>query len=361
MQRSKIEYFENLIEVSNFPTFQLPYRTGSVKSERKETMRRLRYSLNGFANGAFVFAPVSGRAIIFIGLLLFPLSVLSQESFSLSADVDGAAGDQGVTAVEVSTEATVSIQVFANDVSQAQGISIRVVFDSGQVAYDDTDPGDPFPNAQVLVETGTNPTSVTLGIASMGGRASATAGLVGTVRFRTSVTFTGTTIRIVEATLGRGGQQETLMPDVNIVLRPVAAGPSPDFDGDGTVGFADFVQLAASYGSQEGDGTYDARFDLDGDGSVGFSDFLAFSGQFGQEVAPPTPAAPDRDVLVALYNETGGDNWTTQTNWLTDNPLDTWHGVTVAIGRVTGLSLSRNNLTGARSLPSWAAWPASTA
>ena len=93
-------------------------------------------------------------------------------------------------------------------------------------------------------------------------------------------------------------------------------------------------------------GLYDARFDLDGDGAVGFSDFLALAGQFGQEVAPPTPTAPDRDVLVALYNATGGDNWTTQTNWLTDNPLDTWHGVTAANGRVTGISLSRNNLTG---------------
>ena len=260
--------------------------------------------------------------------------------------MDGAAGDQRVTAVEVSPEATVSIQVYASDVSQAQGVSIRLVYDAGQVVYDGTDAGDLFPNAQVLVETGVNPTSVTLGVASMGGRAAATAGLVGTVRFRTSATFTGTTIRFVEATLGRGGQQETLMPDVNIVLRPLPAGPSPDFDGDGTVGFTDFVQFAGNYGTQEGDGTYDARFDLDGDGNVGFSDFLALAGLYGQEVAPPTPTAPDRDVLVALYNATGGDNWTTQTNWLTDNPLETWHGVTVANGRVTGISLSENKLKG---------------
>ena len=243
-------------------------------------MRALRDRLTCFVNGAFIFAPVSGCAIIFIALLLSPLSLSSQNSFSLSADVDGAAGDQGVTAVEVSPETTVSIQVYASDVSQAQGVSIRLVYDAGQVVYDGTDAGDLFPNAQVLVETGTNPTSVTLGIASMGGRAAATAGLVGTVRFRTSATFTGTTIRFVEATLGRGGQQETLMPNINVVLRPLPAGPSPDFDGDGTVGFTDFVQFAGNYGSQEGDGTYDARFDLDGDGNVGFSDFLAIAGGY---------------------------------------------------------------------------------
>ena len=252
----------------------------------------------------------------------------------------------GVTAVEVSPEATVSIQVYASDVSQAQGVSIRLVYDAGQVVYDGTDAGDLFPNAQVLAETGTDPPSVSLGIASMGGRASAASGLAATVRFRTRATFTGTTVRIVEAVLGRGGERDTLKLNVAIDLNPASAGPSPDFDADGRVGFSDFLQFASQYGTAAGDGRYDTRFDLDGDGSVGFSDFLVLAGQFGQDVAPPTPTAPDRDVLVALYNATGGDNWTTQTNWLTDNPLDTWHGVTVENGRVTGISLPDNNLNG---------------
>ena len=56
----------------------------------------------------------------------------------------------------------------------------------------------------------------------------------------------------------------------------------------------------------------------------------------------------DRDILVALYNATDGDNWTDNTNWLGDEPLGDWHGVTTdADGQVTGLSLGRNNLTGA--------------
>ncbi len=133
--------------------------------------------------------------MVCVALLLAPLTVASQDGFSQSADVDGAAGDQRVTAVEVSPEANVSIQVFASDISGAQGVSIRLVYDSGQVAYDGTDLGDAFPNAQVLTETGANPTSVTLGIAALGGRAAATAGLVGMARFRASATFTGTTIR----------------------------------------------------------------------------------------------------------------------------------------------------------------------
>ncbi len=56
---------------------------------------------------------------------------------------------------------------------------------------------------------------------------------------------------------------------------------TPDFDGDGTVGFSDFVQFAAQFGSSEGDEGYDARFDLDGNGVIGFSDFVMFAGAFG--------------------------------------------------------------------------------
>ena len=57
-------------------------------------------------------------------------------------------------------------------------------------------------------------------------------------------------------------------------------------------------------------------------------------------------ASLDRDALVALYNATGGENWTNNANWLTDERLDTWHGVSVVDGRVTKLSLGGNRLRG---------------
>ena len=38
-------------------------------------------------------------------------------------------------------------------------------------------------------------------------------------------------------------------------------------------------------------------------------------------------AATDRAVLVALYNGTGGPDWTDNTNWLTGAPVNQWHGV----------------------------------
>ena len=55
----------------------------------------------------------------------------------------------------------------------------------------------------------------------------------------------------------------------------------------------------------------------------------------------------DKDLLVALYEETGGQDWNRSQNWLTDAPLSQWEGVsTDGQGRVSGLYLSWNNLNG---------------
>ena len=54
----------------------------------------------------------------------------------------------------------------------------------------------------------------------------------------------------------------------------------------------------------------------------------------------------DRAALEALYRATGGDDWSDNTNWLSDEPLEEWHGVGVGNGRVDGLDLDNNNLDG---------------
>ena len=59
-----------------------------------------------------------------------------------------------------------------------------------------------------------------------------------------------------------------------------------------------------------------------------------------------TVANPDRDALEAFYDAAGGPNWTNNTNWLTNAPLNRWHGVTADSGRVLILSFRRNNLVG---------------
>jgi hypothetical protein len=53
----------------------------------------------------------------------------------------------------------------------------------------------------------------------------------------------------------------------------------------------------------------------------------------------------DSLALVALYNATGGPNWTNNTNWLSAS-IGTWWGVTLQNNRVTRIDLKENNLIG---------------
>ena len=58
-------------------------------------------------------------------------------------------------------------------------------------------------------------------------------------------------------------------------------------------------------------------------------------------------ADSDRDALITLYNATNGANWNNNDNWLSDRPIEEWHGVDVDDnGRVVDLVLWLNNLSG---------------
>ena len=72
--------------------------------------------------------------------------------------------------------------------------------------------------------------------------------------------------------------------------------------------------------------------------------------------APPTtttttttttvPALTERKILEALYNATDGDNWNTNTGWLSAGDACDWYGITCVNGDVAGISLNSNNLVG---------------
>ena len=205
-------------------------------------------------------------------------------NFSLSLDVDGAAGDQAVTSANVSTDEMIAIEIFGKDIQNANGVSIRFEYDANQVVYEGFNASDVLPNAQALTEQGSG--FVEIGIASWGGgQTTANSGLVGTVRFRTTGAFSGTSIRLVRAELGRGGRFETITLDVRVALELQVL--TPDFNSDGMVNFADFLQFTGQFGAHQGDGRYEAKYDLDSDGAIGFGDFLIFGRSFGQEVSTP--------------------------------------------------------------------------
>lgn len=55
----------------------------------------------------------------------------------------------------------------------------------------------------------------------------------------------------------------------------------------------------------------------------------------------------EREALIALYKATNGDNWTNNTNWCSDKPLNEWYGVSTNNNdRVHSLILDSNNLSG---------------
>lgn len=82
-------------------------------------------------------------------------------------------------------------------------------------------------------------------------------------------------------TLSRGG--------VDAVM-----GATTDMDGDGTVGFKDFLQFSKQYGSQV---TPNTNGDFDGNGIVGFEDLLRFTSDFGN--------TPDHEQTVSCWLPTG--------------------------------------------------------
>ena len=100
---------------------------------------------------------------------------------------------------------------------------------------------------------------------------------------------------------------EATLLGVDPVTFTATARATPDFDGDGEVGFADFLLFAEAFGGS------DPRFDLDASGTVDFADFFLFAESFGQ---------PARARLMALARERIGlpDGPQLRQNW--PNPFN---------------------------------------
>ena len=54
----------------------------------------------------------------------------------------------------------------------------------------------------------------------------------------------------------------------------------------------------------------------------------------------------DRRVLAALYEATGGEQWTINRGWMSAAPLSAWEGVSVDATGVTKCWLEDRNLSG---------------
>ena len=100
--------------------------------------------------------------------------------------------------------------------------------------------------------------------------------------------------------------------------------------------------------------------DVNADGLINLADVLLIMTYIANPFDPTLPTGiglaadlttdeiADRAVLITLYETTGGDNWGSNTNWLTSAySLDQWYCVeTDDAGRVISLDLEHNRLTG---------------
>ena len=95
-------------------------------------------------------------------------------------------------------------------------------------------------------------------------------------------------------------------PNANAVMSgqetKINAAPSPDFDGNGVVGFLDFLQFVNVFRASRGDGIYEAKYDLNGNGVIDFPDFLLFADNFGKEVSALTVDIPDVNLRAIVEN-----------------------------------------------------------
>ena len=215
-------------------------------------------------------------------------------------DLDETVGDQSVrelNGVAAGTEFTIEL-INNQSISPALGGSFTLSYDATKVEpVTSAITGIASQLGAPKIEDGT----VTFTLAGLSG-AVVDQGHVGQIGFKTLDGFEGETeITLTKAEIGNATTFENVAstPNNSVVIRSIGddatAGPTPDFDGDGSVGFRDFIQFAQKFGSKEGDGTYDATFDLDSNAEVGFRDFILFAQFYGKD--PSTFVPPSSKVL----------------------------------------------------------------
>ncbi len=235
--------------------------------------------------------------IAVLGLLIFSVYAAAGPNanavLSLDLIADGGAGnrtDDGVTSGTVSGRSTtIVVEVFATGVRTSLiGVTLEFDFDASLLSFVKAE-NSAFP--LVLPEGSTDTHFATRNPVAL-----ASSGFLARAEFTTvsDVTAREFSIGIESVTLAESTTSSDELITTSVIT--FNASPSPDFDGDDFVGFTDFLIFASVFGSQRGDGTYDARIDLNSDGSIGFTDFLIFAQSFGS--APPSTGAGSPDLVV---------------------------------------------------------------
>jgi hypothetical protein len=202
-------------------------------------------------------------------------------------DLDPASGDQKLrTKYSVKAGDKVDVQIlFSKETANATGFSAVLGFDPAKLTVAGGKGDGAFATAIFPGPPQVKADSVTYA-GSFLGSSTTLNGSVAILSFQTGATFTGETeITLKTLTVRAAGVATTYQPGASVVLSSssgTSGKPTPDFTGDGEVGFDDFFEFAGAFG-QPATGA-NAKYDLDGDGDVGFGDFFEFAGAFGTTI-----------------------------------------------------------------------------
>ena len=223
----------------------------------------------------------------------------------IALDLDLDSGDQGQrekTGLRIGDQVTIDI-VGLSGASGSTAFNVKLQYDPAQLDWVGFETADIFEEGLAITPAPAEGI-VDINVAIPAGGASGDSGSLGLATFRVGDGFTGeTTIELVYASYDTPLQFGT---EGATVVTTGSAEPSPDFDGDGKVGFGDFVLFAQKFGTAEGGSGYDRAFDLDLSGSIGFSDFVLFAKSFGQGSGKPVgdggPLAKPTPEQAASHN-----------------------------------------------------------
>lgn len=198
----------------------------------------------------------------------------------VSLDLNPADGDQGQKVRKgVRAGSAVSIQLFVRNAPPISGYTVRLTLDTTVVRPGSYTSSSFIPNSVTLPPAAPAPDSLDVGTGNLTGETRSGDGLLGTVTFQVTEKFNQETrIAATKVTFSQpGGVRREVQQRVIVTLSAEGKVVTPDFNGDGEVGFDDFFMFAGVFGTRNPD------FDLTGDGFVGFDDFFAFAAEFGRK------------------------------------------------------------------------------
>ena len=205
----------------------------------------------------------------------------------LALDLNTDAGDQEkrqLMPAPAAGEQVVIDIVVTEGAAGSPGFEVDLSYDPTMLEFSSFTTTDVYAGAINIVTPGEG--QVNFAVVFLGGQATKDAGSGGQATFNVLAGLSGETK--VELTAGKIGVDAVEIGSGGAYVIIGGVGPSVpngDFDGDGVIGFLDFITFAQAYGTFEGDPNYSAGFDMNQDGGINFLDFIQFAQVYGKAPA----------------------------------------------------------------------------